>query len=261
MTQEMCIIAAVNDDQSLAQNLVASEMVRSGAVQVHAERGAKSASIAYNRGLDATDAPIVIFAHQDVYFPPGWETALSKVIEQVEAQDPNWGLIAPFGISEAAEHIGQVWSTSLGSVIGRDTQGPEKAQSYDELVIVMRRASGLRFDDAMPQFHLYGTDIVQTAQQKGLGAYVCNLPVVHNDGFHDRLRSDFADAYHFLRKKWSTKLPLRTPVLWVTKSGWGLPIYRLKAWRSVNKRRSSAFDTATDPKVYSAKCGWEPADT
>lgn len=253
----LCIIAAVNDDESLEKNLLRSDMVQDGSVPVHVERGASSASIAYNRGLDATDASVVIFAHQDVYFPPNWLDLLTTAIRETEKVDPDWALIAPFGMDLQGRHIGQVWSTSLGAVIGQAVSRPEPVQSFDELVIVMRRDAGLRFDDTMPMFHLYGTDIVLSARARGLNAYVCHLPVVHNDGFHDRLRADFAHAYHFLRKKWARALPVRTPVLWVTKSGLGLAKYRFRAWRSVQKRRSFAHDTGTDPKVYSAKCGWE----
>ena len=39
-------------------------------------------------------------------------------------------------------------------------------QSFDELLIVLRRDSGLRFDEGLPGWHMYGTDIVQTARAR-----------------------------------------------------------------------------------------------
>lgn len=257
MTNKFDLIVVCNNDQSLALNLQASDMVRDEVVNLHVERNATSASVAYNRALDKTDGDIVIFAHQDVYFPPGWETRLQNAIGKVEKTDPNWALIGCIGMSNSAEHVGQVWSTSLGAVVGLNADTPEPVQSFDELVIVLRRASAVRFDPNLPEFHLYGTDIVQTALASGKGAFACQLPVVHNDGFHDRLRSDFARAYKFTRSKWQKVLPIRTTVLWVTQSGIALFIYRLKAKRSLAKRRSMALDTNTNPRIFSAQCGWE----
>ena len=256
VTADLCIVTASNDDECLARNLMASDMVRDG-VPVHVERGAPSASVAYNRGLDATAAPIVIFAHQDVYFPPGWEGRLAAAIAAVEARDPDWGVIAPFGMSREGRHLGDVWSTSQSGRVGRKVDAPQPVQSVDELVIVLRRASGLRFDEGLPLYHLYGTDIVQIALAAGKGAWVADLPLVHNDGFHDRLRADFSAGYHYVRRKWRDKLPLRTPVLWVSPKGWELPKYRLRAWRSTARRRAMAGDAGADPRTYSAACGWE----
>lgn len=256
MIKDYCIVVASNDEASLQRNLMASELVKAG-VPVHVERGAASASIAYNAGLDATTAPIVIFAHQDVYFPPGWEDRLARVIREVEKTDPDWALLAPFGMTEEGEHIGEVWTTSLSCIVGRPVATPEPAVCFDELVIIMRRGSGLRFDEKLPMFHLYGTDIAQTAQAAGLGVWVGSLPLVHNDGFHDQLRADFAAAYRYIRRKWRRRLPIRTPVLWIRWHGLDLPLHQLRSWKSQSKRSVHSGDTETDPREYSAKCGWE----
>ncbi|MCX7888844.1 MAG: glycosyltransferase family protein [Rhodobacteraceae bacterium] len=64
-------------------------MVSAGGIPVHVEHGARSAAVAYNRGLDATDAPFVIFAHQDVYFPPGWDRRLAETLAILDAADPS----------------------------------------------------------------------------------------------------------------------------------------------------------------------------
>jgi glycosyltransferase involved in cell wall biosynthesis len=257
MIEDLCIVVACNDDASLAQNLMASDLIRNKGVPVHVERGAPSASVAYNRGLAATTQAIVIFAHQDVYFPPGWEAKLAAAIAQIEVNDPNWALLAPFGMSMTGAHIGDVWTTSLSRRVGQPVTGPTAVQSYDELVIIMRRASLLQFDNGLPRFHLYGTDIVQTARAQGLGAYVADMPVVHNDHFHDRLRGDFAEGYHYVRRKWRANLPLRTSVLWIRWHGLSLLWYRLRAARSLKGRKAMAGDTNTDPQVFSARSGWE----
>lgn len=251
---DLCIVVASNDEACLQRNLLASPLVAAG-VAVHVERGAPSASVAYNCGLAATSAPLVIFAHQDVWFPPGWEQRLADAITQIEARGAAWALLGPFGMSVDGRHLGDVWSTSLGRRVGHAVTQPEPVQSFDELAFVMRRSAGLRFDEALPLWHFYGTDIVQTALAAGQGAYVFDAPVVHNDGFKARLGDDFTQGYDFIRRKWRAKLPIRSSILWITRFGAPLWRYRLRAGRGVEKRRAMALDTGVAPQIYAAQSG------
>lgn len=254
---DIAVVAAVNDDACLRRNLAASPAIAEGGLPLHVETGAPSAAVAYNRGLDATDAALVVFAHQDVYLPRGWERRLLKAVTALEARDPDWALLGPFGMSAQGEHMGRVWSTSLGQVVGAPSPEPTPVQSYDELLFVMRRDAGLRFDETLPGWHMYGTDIVQTALAAGRGAWVMDLPCVHNDGFHDMLRADFSRAYHFVRRKWRARLPFRTPVLWVSRHGLHMPLQQLRMYRSMAGRRARALDPDAPPQDYARRCGWE----
>jgi glycosyltransferase involved in cell wall biosynthesis len=257
MNRTYSLVVMANNDAILGRNLLVSDLVVNRQVDLQIKRNADSAALAYNLALDNSDADIVIFAHQDVYFPPGWLERLERAITQVERDDPDWALIGAIGMSLDARHVGEVWSTGQGAKIGQAVGAPEPVQSLDELVIVMRRGAAVRFDAALPGFHLYGTDIVQSALAAGKGAYVCKLPVVHNDRFHDRLRGDFAQAYQFVRLKWRANLPIRTTVLWVTAAGYGLTLYRLAAWLSLRKRRAASGDIETNSRKFSVYCGWE----
>lgn len=260
LASQICIVVAVNDDAALAHNLMQSDLVARHGVPVHFERGASSASVAYNRGIDGTDAPLIIFVHQDVYLPSRWLDDLARALDAVSRLDPNWGLLAPFGVSrDLAKHRGEVWTTSLSRRVGDpvDPDHPISAQSFDELAFVMRRVAGLRFDEGLPLFHLYGTDIVQTAWAAGVGAYIAHLPTVHNDGFHGKLGADFTAGYTYVRRKWWAQLPLRTPVVRIRWHGLDLPLYRLRAARSMAGRRAMAGDTDADPRGISARCGWD----
>ena len=249
-------IAAVNDEESLALNLARSPMIASGAVPLHVERGAPSAGAAYNRGIDRTGTDILLMVHQDVYFPTGWEGRLAAAIAAVEAVDPDWGVIGSFGIDADHAGHGRLWSSGIGGLMGTPVSAPVPVESLDELLIVMRRGAGLRFDEA-PLWHLYGTDIVQAARTAGAGAWVADLPVVHNDRFHGRLGADFSAGYHHVRRKWADRLPLSSPVVRIDRWGLGLPIYRLRAARSRRWRAAMALDPSVDPRIYAARCGWE----
>ena len=101
---DFTVACASNNDAILNANLALSPMFAAG-MPLHLERNAPSAAIAYNRALDATTAPIVVFAHHDVYLPLGWETMLQARLAEVAAVDPNWALFGAFGVGLDASHI------------------------------------------------------------------------------------------------------------------------------------------------------------
>ncbi len=252
---DFTVACASNNDAILTANLARSPMFQTG-VPLHLERNAPSAAIAYNRALDATTAPIVVFAHHDVYLPKGWETTLAARLAEVQTADPDWALFGAFGVGLDHSHIGPVWSSSIGQIVGRVPMQPTRVQSYDELLIVLRRDAGIRFDDAAPGWHMYGTDIVQTARARGLHAYAGALPTIHNDRSHEALRNDFVECYQFMRRKWRADLPLRTPIIKISRSG--LHLYRNR-WRdraSADFRANMAVGVDHTPERLTDLCGW-----
>ncbi len=253
---DIAVAVASNSSDILNANLKRSPMIERGHVAVHVETGAASASIAYNRLLDAIEADIVVFAHQDVYLPLGWDHLLRARIADLTKHDPDWALLGAYGVDMDLVGFGPVWATSLGSIVGKVSIEPVRVQSYDELIIIMRKSKGLRFDENLPHFHLYGTDIVQTAQAAGLGSYVMSLPLVHNDSFHDQLDEHFAAGYNFVRRKWRAQLPLWSPVLKISWHGLHLARVRWQNVRSRGVRLGMASPADVDARVYAAHCGW-----
>ncbi|MCL4188778.1 MAG: hypothetical protein KJZ85_14320 [Rhodobacteraceae bacterium] len=250
------IAAASHDAAILEANLARSPCIAGGGVGLHVEHGAPSAAVAYNRALDATSAPVVVFAHHDVYLPHGWEDLLAARLATLARHDPGWAVAGAYGVGLDGTGWGPVWSTSLGHVVGRVGLQPVPVQSVDELLIVLRRDSGLRFDPALPGFHLYGTDIVQSARAAGRGAWALALPLVHNDGYKDRLGPDFAQGFRHLQRKWRRRLPVRTPVITIAWHGLHLARAAWRNRRSRPVRQALAADTATDPAAWAAACGW-----
>ena len=253
---DFVVAAASHSPAILDANLRLSPMIASGATRLHVEASAPSASIAYNRALDATTEEIVIFAHHDVYLPLGWDDILRARIAEVEAMDPNWALLGAFGVALDVRHFGPVWSSSLGMVVGRVPLTPEPVQSYDEMVIIMRRSAGLRFDETLPDWHMYGTDIVQTARAAGRGAYVVALPCIHNDRYHRALGNDYFQCYRFMQRKWAARLPMYTPIVKISRSGLHLLRNRWRDWSSHDYRQAMSVETDTDPREYARRCGW-----
>ena len=81
----LAVVSAVNNDEILSENLLRSPMLSAGQIPLIVERGHDSAAKAYNAGMDRVDADAIVFAHQDVYFPRGWEDKLSHAIESYTA--------------------------------------------------------------------------------------------------------------------------------------------------------------------------------
>lgn len=253
---DITIVCASHSDSILDANLARSPMIVDGTVPLHLERDATSAATAYNRALDATGAEIVVFAHHDVYLPQGWDRLLAAKLHDLEKIDPNWALFGPFGVGLDASHIGPVWSSSIGLIVGRIPTEPARVQSFDEMVIIMRRGSGLRFDESLPGWHMYGTDIVQSARAKGLHAYAGALPTVHNDRYHEALKSDFVECYRAMQSKWRAELPLRTPIIKISRSGLHLYRNRWKDYSSADFRANMSVGIDQSPEKLAAMCGW-----
>ncbi len=253
---DFALAAAANVQAILDNNLLRSPLIRDGGIAVQIEFDAPSAAIAYNRALEATDAPIVVFAHQDVYLPRGWDALLHARIAEVASQDPNWALLGAFGVGLDASHIGPVWSSSLGMIVGRVPMIPTQVQSFDEMVIVLNRASGLRFDESLPGWHMYGTDIVASARAAGKAAYAGALPCIHNDRYHGALGADFAECYRYMQRKWASVLPLRTPITKISRSGLHLKRDLWRARRSQGFRQGMAVTTDANPEDFARRCGW-----
>ena len=215
---DLCIVTPVNDDAVLAANLLRSPAVAAG-LPVKQMRGFRSAAIAYNAALDEISAEIVVFCHQDVYLPRSWLTKLEQAIRAVEKIDKNWAVLGLYGVKPDGAHVGNVWCSDANKVLNPPANMPAAVQSIDELLFVLRRSSGIRFDEKLPGFHLYGTDVVQTALAAGLGAYVVDAPVIHNTAGLSTLRGAYVRAFRYVARKWRNKLPIVTPCAPVTRYG------------------------------------------
>lgn len=248
---QFVVVSASHSDAILGANLGRSPLMRH--VPLHVERNAPSAAVAYTRALAATTAPVVVFAHHDVYLPPGWDRLLAARLAELP---PDWAVFGSFGIGLDGAHIGPVWSSSLGMIVGRVPMKPAPVQSVDELLIVLRRDSGVRFDEALPGWHMYGPDIVQTARAAGKGAYAGALPCIHNDRYHGALGRDFDEAYRFMQRKWANRLPIRTPITKISRSGLHLMRDRWNNRRSADFREGMAIGTDHPVEFLAERCGW-----
>lgn len=246
--EDFSIAAAVNDQAILAGCLKRSPDIVSGDLPLRIYEDYPSAARALNAGLDESAAPIVIFAHQDVYLPKGWLQRLIDQVETLERDHPNWGVLGLYGRRPTGEEVGVVWSSGLGRVVGQGGFAPAEAVTLDELVLIVRRGSGLRFDEGVPGFHMYGTDIVMQGRVGGALSFVIDAPAIHNSKPVRALTGTYAEAYRYMQRKWRKHLPLNnlsSDIVWHPLKLWraqwrGMRLYK----RNVQRPKRDAVEIA-----------------
>ena len=71
------------------------------------------------------------------------------------------------------------YSTGLG-VLGGNFADPIRVRTLDEIVLITRKSTGLVFDDTLPDFHFYGTDICLRSELQGRSCYIIPLLVLRS---------------------------------------------------------------------------------
>jgi hypothetical protein len=246
------IAVSVNDEEVLQGNLLLSPgLLNGGRNQLVVRRRFPSASLAYNSAIEEAAHDIVIFVHQDVYLPETWFTNLKRCVALLAETGVSWGVLGCFGSRKGTEGgLGRVYTTGLGWH-GRPLTGPEPVETLDEIVLVVRKSSGLRFDPHLPHFHLYGTDICMTAKERGLASYAFQGLCVHNTNQLLRLPSEFYTCYRHIRRKWSRFLPIRTSCIKISFLNGDLYRRRIvEARQRVLGTSRPAKTRVEDPRVF-----------
>ncbi len=247
MCTSVSLAAAVNNDSVLQSNLLRSPDL-SCFQSTHYQRGFASAAMAYNPILDAAISPVVVFLHQDVFLPRGCFNQLISSLCWLETHAPNWGVLGLYGCTHSNERHGFLYSTGLQRFVGAPIKHPQRVRTLDEVMLVVNTRHNLRFDESLPGFHLYGTDICLQAERQGLENYVIPAFAIHNSNGYTRLPWDYWRTYLDLRRKWKPFLPVHTPCAEITKHA--LPLLNKILRDHINvvlNRTKPAGRRATDP--------------
>jgi len=208
-TDNWTLIVTVNDDHVLKRNLLRSPDI-DGRCQIILKSGFESASEAYNAAIRESSGHVLVFAHQDVYLPIGWLDKLFATLCRLDTVDPAWGVLGVYGIANTGEGAGHVYATGLDGMLGGQFEGVIETSSLDEMLLITRRGSGLFFDEHLPGFHLYGTDVCMEARTKGLKSYIIPALCIHNSNGKRVLPLAFWKSYLYMRRKWWNELPVET---------------------------------------------------
>lgn len=240
------VISAVNNQEVLNTCLLASPEVKD-AEDIILQSGYSSAAAAYNQAMDRAKTDVLILAHQDVYLPAGWVEKLRQTLDHLAKADPNWAVLGVWGVNAAGEGVGNVYCTSAMETHGEGYEGVKEARTLDELLLVVRKSSGVRFDERLAGFHLYGTDICLEAERRGMKCYAISAFCIHNTNGYQMLPWDFWKSYLFMRRKWMQVLPVSAPCAKIT--FWCWPMIRINIRRSINTylRKQKKGERLPDP--------------
>jgi hypothetical protein len=235
-------VTAANSEEVLRSNLLVSPaLLNRDDLEVLIQRDFPSASKAYNDAIDRASNDLIVFAHQDMIFPQSWLGDLSKAMARLEEIDPHWGVLGCFG--ETLDHGGRgfVYSPYQG-ILGQPAESPEPVQTLDEIVLIVRKSSGLRFDPGLPHFHFYGADICMAAADSGMKSYAISALCVHNSHQNFVLPDEFYDSYKHFKKRWNKFLPIQTTCARVTRFDFRTNQRKLLEFylRNIRRKRSGA---------------------
>jgi len=227
-TNRITFAIAVNDREMLERNFLVSPCLK--APQDHEillQSEFRSAALAYNDAIDRAQNDLIIFCHQDILLPEGWLRGLGSILDSLDETDPNWGVLGPYGKTNDGRGWGHVYSSGRG-VIGEPLPHPVEVQTLDEIVLILRKSSGLRFDDSLPHFHFYGADICLRAAKMGMKSYAVSAFCIHNTIQPLVLPGEFYECASHIRKVWGDHLPIQTTCVRLTRFGFPVLGRRLR---------------------------------
>jgi glycosyltransferase involved in cell wall biosynthesis len=243
------LVVAANSEELLKANLFRSGEVNL-AKDIWVERNAPNASVAYNTGLANCTGDVVVFAHQDVFLPDGWSKKMCKSIIELSKFDPFWGALGVYGVSGSGYSVGYVYSSGLKRFVGRPISDPLCVNSLDEMILILRKDAGIEFDERLPGFHLYGTDICLEAETRGLNNYVLPCFAFHNSVGIKWLPISFWMAYKYLRRKWRKRLPVVTPCTEITAGCYPVLRHILTNGWSILRGEKGTGSRVPDPEKF-----------
>lgn len=241
----LTFVLAVNNEELFRNCFLRSPDLDLG-VDIVVQKGFSSAALAYNSGIQRAKNDTVVLVHQDVYLPEGWMGRVQRTIELITLQDPNWGVLGVWGVQKDGGRAGYVyWQAPYGDHF----EGGIEVATLDELLLIVRRSSGLLFDDALGGFHMYGADICLEARRRGMKCYAISALCIHNATGYKVLPMQFWNAYMFMRRKWKKYLPLKTTCIEITRWCWPMIRWNSVSWAQIAFGRKTKYQRNADPSL------------
>jgi hypothetical protein len=221
-------VISVNNREIFEDNFLASPCLGdSHPHEILVQSGFRSAADSYNDAISRSTNDLIVFAHQDIVFPASWLSDLDRALSLLEKSDPNWGVLGCYGMTADNQGRGYVYTHGIG-ILGAPFEHPASVQTLDEIVLILRKSSGLRFDDRLPHFHFYGAGICLAAAKRGMKSYTISAFCVHNSQLNYVLPAEFYESYKVLKRIWKDALPIQTTCIRITQFDVEMYTRRLK---------------------------------
>lgn len=219
-TVKLSFVVCVSDTEVLAANLMRSPCLTNGSThQLIFVHGCRNAAEGFNRGMTLAGGDIIVFVHQDVFLPSGWDKRFISGFMEARHRMPAevvgiYGLNAPKG-AEKSRQLGAV--NDRGEWLRGTEPLPARAQSLDELLFAVPRGSRLRLDPDLG-FDLYATDLLLQAEAGGGCGAVVDAPCEHRSSLPRANISQstverFRKSALTFERKWASRFPIETPCI------------------------------------------------
>ena len=220
---DLMLVTGVSRIDVLSARLAASPCLQRGGLPWVAHFNCDSAAKAFNATLDSRPrADWLVWVHQDVLLPDGWDRQFLAALAQADSLIPRLAVVGVYGIDLQGRRAGHV--LDRGRLLREPQPLPCEASSLDEVLVAVRTSSRLVLDPEL-RYHFYATDLVLAARQQGWAAAVVDACCEHwsdtpTSGPVTRTFADalIADARVF-ETKWLHHLPLATPCFNIHKPG------------------------------------------
>lgn len=214
---DISFVVMVNNDEIFQSTFLTSPIFTKNKHQIIVKKNAVSAALAYNQGLQDCLNDIIVFAHQDIFFPEEWDNNLFDIIAKLERANTKWGVLGCIGVTINNKITGYA-HCNVNKLIGIP-QEPVETNSLDEIVLIINKNSNLMFDYNLPGFHLYGTDICLESLKMGYKNYVISNLCIHNNfDTRGKIPESFWHNVRFIKQKWNKHLPIQTTCFKIEKN-------------------------------------------
>ena len=226
-TIPLSFVVCGSDDEILRANVLSSLCLHQDCPhEMTVIKNCPSAAGGLNKGLERARHEWVVCLHQDVVLSDGWDRSLARQLREAERRFGPIGVAGVYGVGEvipprepggsfSAARTG--WVVDRGRVLRDGLELPAQVATLDELLLVVRRGAGLRFDPALG-FHLYGADLCLQAREKGLAVVAIEALCRHNSRSIG-LPEAFYESACVLARKWEYRLPIATACAIIDRGG------------------------------------------
>ncbi len=223
---ELSFVTCVNDREVLEQCLLTSPCLATKRYPLALFEHCTSAAEAFNATLKTAQSTWLVFVHQDVVLPEGWDRDFLTGIATAQRQFDRLAVVGVYGVGAAVDVGVRPHSVHLGHVLdrGRLLVGsvplPALADTLDELCFAVRCDARLELDAALG-FDFYAADLALQARERGFSVAVVDAYCEHHSAlpraqFSESFIERFTVSATIFQEKWRHRLPITTPCITLT---------------------------------------------
>lgn len=227
MNKMLSFVTSATDPEVLNRCLLASPCLASGMYGQMIHMYADSAAAAFNREVVRQRQAIwLVWVHQDVFLPQGWDSHFIAAIAKAERCFPRLAVVGVYGVLGVDEQVQRAGHLlDRGKLLKEQALLPCLVNNIDELLFAVRTDSGLQLDPELG-FDFYGADLALSAQEQGFQVAIVDAYCEHwstTPGTEQKpspkMLERIAASGSIFERKWAHRLPLETSCFAIRRPG------------------------------------------